>query len=68
MKKGIQIYTDKTHVKQKQEIFPALTVTAAKKFSLSEKPVVENFKGFGVAITVRLRAGIYFSTKRADRI
>ncbi len=51
MKRGIQIYTDKTHDKQSQEVFTAPSMTATKKLRVSSKPVVENFLGLGVAIT-----------------
>lgn len=48
--KGIQILTDKNHDMKKFEIWPALHVQSAKTLSVS-KYAVENFMGFGVAIT-----------------
>lgn len=49
--KGIQIITDKNHQMTEVEIFPALYVSGGATFDFSKTAVVEDFTGFGVAIT-----------------
>lgn len=49
--KGIQYFTDKDHIMAQREVFESQFMAGATPLEISKKPAVQDFLGFGAAIT-----------------